>query len=79
MNWRLPVYVGILVGLTTAIEKINDLVIFYSNYSTSVAMNTFLIDKIRGIVMSLVTPTLMSIVMFAFGETLYRQVRPKEM
>ncbi len=79
VNWQLPIRVGILSGACFVLERLNNLPTFYGNYNTSEAMSTFLGDKLIDLVIGLVIAAIMAFLISAFGDTMYRRERPREM
>ena len=79
VNWQLPIRVGILSGACFVLERLNNLPTFYGNYNTSEAMSTFLGDKLIDLVIGLVIAAIMAFLVSAFGDTMYRRERPREM
>ena len=79
VNWRLPLWVGILAGVCFLLEKLNNLPTFYRGYNTSEAMGTFLGGELIDLVLGLVTAAIMTFSLCAFGDTMYRRERPQEM
>ncbi|MYF16184.1 MAG: hypothetical protein F4215_01890 [Gemmatimonadetes bacterium] len=79
VNWQLPIRVGILSGVCFVLATLNNLPAFYAGYNTSEAMSTFLGDKLIGFVIGLVTAAIMVFLLCAFGDTMYRRERPREM
>ena len=79
VNWRLPIWVGILTGVCYLLTTLNNLPTFYAGYNTSEAMSTFLGDKLIDLVIGLVSIALMVFLLSAFGDTMYRRERPREM
>ena len=79
VNWQLPICVGILSGACFVFATLNNLPAFYAGYNTSEAMSTFLGDKLIGFVIGLVSIAIMVFLLCAFGDTMYRRERPREM
>ncbi len=79
VNWQLPIWVGILSGACFVLERLNNLPAFYRGYNTSEAMGTFLGDKLIDFFIGLVIAAIMAFLVSAFGDTMYRRERPREM
>ena len=79
VNWRLPIWVGILAGACFVLDRLNNLPTFYRGYNTSEAMSTFLGGELIGLVVGLVNAAIMVFLLCAFGDTMYRRERPQEM
>ena len=79
VNWQLPICVGILSGACFLLERLNNLPSFYRGYNTSEAMSTFLGGELIDLVIGLVSIAIMVFLFCAFGDTMYRRERPREM
>ena len=79
VEWRLPICIGILFGLCSLLEDLNELPTFYQGYDTTEVMGTFLLGKLIGVVMALVAAASLALLVCALGDTLYRLERPVEM
>ena len=79
IEWRLPICVGILFGLCTLLEDLNELPTFYQGYDTSQIMGTFLVGKLVDVVPGLAFAAIFALLICALGDTLFRTERPAEM
>lgn len=79
IEWRLPICFGILFGVCSIFEGLNELPTFYRGFDTSQAMGTFLIGKLVDVVPGFVFATIFALLICALGDTLFRVERPEEM
>ena len=79
IEWQLPICFGILFGLCSLLEDLNELPTFYQGYDTSQVMGTFLLGKLVDIVPGLAFAVIFALLICALGDTLYRIERPGEM
>ena len=79
VNWRLPICVGILIGVCGAMDTLNKLPTLYAGYNTSDTMSAFLSNTIIGWVIMLVVLSVMVCLVCALGDAIFRGERPKEM
>ena len=79
IEWRLPICVGILIGLCTLLEELNELPTFYRGYDTSEAMGTFLLGELVGVVPGLALAAIFAMLICALADTIFRTERPGEM
>lgn len=79
IEWRLPICFGILFGVCSILEGVNELPTFYRGYDTSQAMGTFLLGKLVDVLPGFVFASIFALLICALGDTLFRIERPGEM